>query len=400
MLILLSLSGCAGLGPSVLKRSRIRYNETIKTSSEEEMLLNIVRLRYSDTPSSLAVSSIAAQFELAGNFGISPFFAAGAEQPFSVVLPQAGIAGADRPTFSLTPIDDSDFARRLFTPLSLEGVIYLAKTTWPIQTVFRLYLENMNWVPNAQTASGPTPPLSPPKSAFSQGMDALQKLQESGDLVFGSDEVPIGIGPPVAQLTASEMLTAAQQGLSISPSSDGKGWVLNRLERRFLMRVNPTVVGSPEMRALQRIFHLREGLSEFEVTLEKLNPFGNTASGLAQIDLETRSLIQALYFVSHGVDVPAEHLARGIAVQTRKPDGSPFDWNAVTLDLFRVRSASGACDLRSVQVAVEYSGYCFFIAANDLETKRTFGLLMELARLQFPAQNGKVPVLTIPIGGR
>src|SRR2546422_2775427 len=47
-------TGCSSLGPGALHESRLQYNETVKASSEEELLLNIVRLRYTDTPSSLA----------------------------------------------------------------------------------------------------------------------------------------------------------------------------------------------------------------------------------------------------------------------------------------------------------------------------------------------------------
>src|SRR5713226_10644673 len=134
-------SGCS-FGPRTLENARLRYNEAVKTTSEEQLLLNIVRLRYTDTPSSLAVSAIAAQFEVAKNFQLTPFFvASGAEvaKTWAAVLPQLGISGADRPTFSLTPLDDQEFTRKLFTPLPLDGIIYLAKTTWPIATVFRLY---------------------------------------------------------------------------------------------------------------------------------------------------------------------------------------------------------------------------------------------------------------------
>src|SRR5204863_2235961 len=125
-----------------------------------QLLLNIVRLRYVDTPSSLAVSTIAAQFELQKNLQLTPFFtSAGSDvqvSSFGTLLPQFQIQHADRPTITLSPLDDQEFTRRLFTPQTLEGILYLAKTTWPIATVFRLYLENLNWVSNAQSASGPT----------------------------------------------------------------------------------------------------------------------------------------------------------------------------------------------------------------------------------------------------
>ena len=145
-------AGCTSL-PRDLDKVRLSYNEVVKTSAEQQMLLNIVRLRYGDTPSSLAVSAIAAQYELARSLAIVPFFGVGGDanpRGFVGILPSAQIGNADRPTITLTPLDDQEFTRRLFTPLPVEGILYLAKTTWQIQMVFRLYLENLNWVSNAQ----------------------------------------------------------------------------------------------------------------------------------------------------------------------------------------------------------------------------------------------------------
>ena len=66
------LAGCASIGPEALQQNRLQYNEIVKTTSEEQLLLNIVRLRYTDTPSSLSVSTIAAQFERSQNLSIVP----------------------------------------------------------------------------------------------------------------------------------------------------------------------------------------------------------------------------------------------------------------------------------------------------------------------------------------
>ena len=394
------VSSCSVIGPAALRQSRLRYNETIKTTSEEEMLLNIVRLRYTDTPSSLTVSNIAAQFELAAGLGASPFFAAGAERSFTSVLPQANVGGSDRPTFSLTPLDDSDFARRLFTPLSLDGILYLAKTTWPIQTVFRLYLENLNWVPNAQTASGPTPAAAPPASAFLEGMQALQALQQRGDLVFGSVEKPQLMGAVVVAVTSESAVAAAQQGLEFAATADGKGWRLQRTERQFVLHVNPAALDSVEMTTLRRIFNLKRS-ARFEVAVESLTPFAPPpADGFETFDLETRSLLQALYFVSHGVQVPKEHLERGLARVTKRADGSAFDWEPLLRGLFQVKSEPGDCGDDGASVAVPYNGACFFIDATDHDSRSTFALLMELARLEVPTQAARSPILTIPLGGR
>src|SRR6266853_73837 len=189
------ISGCASYGPNALQQTRLLYNEAVKTTTEEQLLLNIVRLRYTDTPSSLAVSTIAAQHELNRNFQLTPFFvASGAEvaKTWAAVLP---------------PLDDQEFTRKLFTPLPLEGLVYLAKTTWPIATVFRLYLENLNWVPNAETASGPTPKSAPTFEEFRRGVVALQTLQDRGQIVFGTEERHEAQGSPLpaASVTARDM---------------------------------------------------------------------------------------------------------------------------------------------------------------------------------------------------
>src|SRR5262249_14223630 len=73
--LLAVLGGCA-LGPRALESSRLRYNEAVKITSEQQLLLNIVRLRYTDTPSSLAVSAIAAQHERQHSLKLIPFLAA------------------------------------------------------------------------------------------------------------------------------------------------------------------------------------------------------------------------------------------------------------------------------------------------------------------------------------
>ena len=57
-----SLAASCSLGPRALDTLRLRYNEVVKTTSEEQLLLNIVRLRYTDTPSSMAVSTIIETF--------------------------------------------------------------------------------------------------------------------------------------------------------------------------------------------------------------------------------------------------------------------------------------------------------------------------------------------------
>jgi hypothetical protein len=396
------------LGPQSLNQTRLMYNEVVKATTEEQLLLNIVRLRYTDTPSSLAVSAIAAQFERSQSFQLTPFFtAAGADinRSFTIVLPQGQVLSADRPTFSLTPLDDQEFTRKLFTPLPLDGIVYLAKTTWPISTVFRLYLENLNWVSNAQTASGPTPKAPPIYIDFQRGIEAMQTLQDRSQIVFGLEErsETIGGALPAAVVTARDIIEAAKSGYEYLPDEKGTLWTLTKKVQKPVLLIDPQAVDSAEMREFARIFRLKHGLKKYDITQEVLAPFPATypAEGVTNIDLETRSLLQAMYYLSTGIEIPPEHVSGGLVTVTREPSGQLYDWAALTKGLFRVRWAQGEERPAGAHVAARYNDYWFYIDKTDQDSKSTFSLLMELARLELAAgKGGGGPLLTLPISGK
>ena len=70
-----AFSGCA-FGPKVLEKTHGRYQESFRLVDEEQLLRNLVHLRYSELPMALNVSSIAAQYELNGTAEARPFFIA------------------------------------------------------------------------------------------------------------------------------------------------------------------------------------------------------------------------------------------------------------------------------------------------------------------------------------
>jgi uncharacterized protein YceK len=60
------LSGCASLGPRRVPSDRFNYNEAVAQSTQEKMLLNIVRHRYLKMPVFLTVSSVLTQYVYEG----------------------------------------------------------------------------------------------------------------------------------------------------------------------------------------------------------------------------------------------------------------------------------------------------------------------------------------------
>lgn len=395
--------GCA-TGPRTIETVRLPYNESVKITSEEQLLLNIVRLRYGETPSSLAVSSIASQTEFQGDLSLIPFFGvAGGDAQVggkSRFIPHAGIAGVDRPTVSLTPLDDHDFTRNLFTPLSLDGILYLVKTTWPISTVFRLYLENLNWVANAQFASGPTPKAIPVFREFRRGIDLMQRLQDRGWLVFSAEERTRKLGGPFlpTEITPHAAMAAAKSGLRYILDPKTGSFDLTKRESYPVLFVHPVGVMSPEMKELAKIFHLKPGRSFYDVSIEAKNPFSDSRSSgeRTTLDLEPRSPLQALYFVSQGVEVPQEHTELNLVRTTRDSSGNPFDWRSVTDALFRVVWSPEVSRPKQASVAVRFRNGWFYIEETDHVTKATFSLLLELSRMQLHASGPAGLLLTLP----
>lgn len=61
-------SGCTtGLGPWALRTDRPDYNQQIVRSADSEMLLNIVRLRYDDTPLFLELGAVVSQYGISAS---------------------------------------------------------------------------------------------------------------------------------------------------------------------------------------------------------------------------------------------------------------------------------------------------------------------------------------------
>src|SRR5262245_44676866 len=134
MLLSAAMAGGCSFGPRLLEGTHGQYNDALKQVVEEQALLNIVRARYHDSPMRLDVASIAAQYELNTGVEAQPFFGVNATNTViggvSTVLPFASLRGANRPTISMTPLDDPETIRNLYSPTKLDSIIFLSETSY------------------------------------------------------------------------------------------------------------------------------------------------------------------------------------------------------------------------------------------------------------------------------
>ncbi|MBV8075151.1 MAG: hypothetical protein JO284_02055 [Planctomycetaceae bacterium] len=400
--------GCA-FGPKVLEKTHGRYNEAVRRVDEEQLLRNLVRMRYNETPLDLNVSSIAAQYELDGGAEARPFFAApnptsaGVFHPFSRVLPDVMVNGSNRPTITLVPGDSGDAVQRFLTPISTDTLVFLFQTSWPVSTVLRLWVERLNGVPNAASASGPPRCDVPDFARFRQVAELVQSFRDRKLGTVHTEEYYAEVGGPLppSAVTASAAVDAAKNGLEYRPRDDGTSWALVRKERRLVMELNPAALGHPDLDELVELLNLQPGRLRYEIIPAPgivPDPLLFPGPPYPDLRISTRSTAQVFFYLANGVEVPCEHLAAGVARQPVGPDGVPFDTRVVTEGLFTVHACKGHKPPATAFVAVKYRDYWYYIDDRDQESKATFALVLQLSRLDFARQQPAIPFLTLPVG--
>jgi hypothetical protein len=399
--------GCM-FGPKSLELSHSKYNCAVHQVIDEQLLLNIIRLRYNDTLTQLDLSSIAAQYELDGTLEARPFFSTEGVNlvpsfaSFSKILPFAGVSGTNRPTFSMTPLDDADTLRSLFAANTLDSIIFLSETSWPVSTVFRMWVDSMNRVPNAVTGSGPDRGLGTEFEVYRRITDLMQALQDRGQLRFVREEKVTQIGSPLPadSVTPANQVEAAKEKMEYQKQPNNT-WILVRRDRKLSVKLDPSTSFDPEAHELRELLRLAHGQNEYELVIgpgiENVDP-NNPESRYTEIHIVPRSTVQVLFYLAHGVQVPACHYQCGVVKPPVDLAGQPFDWLAVTSQLFTVSSCNQHSRPKCAYVAVKYRDYWFCIDDRDAESKTAFSLLLSMSRLNLAGAKKNGPALTLPVG--
>jgi hypothetical protein len=341
----LLLTGCASLGPGAIQGSRTDYNVALRQTEDEQLLLNLVRLRYRDQVLFLEASALNTQFTFQRSAE------AGAE--FGDVDTLYGLRGRvaveEKPTVTYTPLQGGDFVERVLSPIRQETLFLLRSSGWSTDRAFRTLVQQMNGVRNAPRASGPTPDSAPEYEQFAR-VTALLRALELQDMVAGG-----------------------------------------RRGDDLVLQFPPQARTLPEYLELMQALELDPGQGVYPVT---------AAADGAQpgaITVRLRSFVGVMYFLSQAVDVPARDIEAGRVTVTRDASGRPFDWTRVTAGLMRIRSSGRRPE--NPAVAVFYRGSWFYIDDADLDSKATFSMLGQVFALQSGNVERIAPVLTLPVGG-
>ncbi len=370
------VAGCKG--PLALQVTRQRYNEVVQKTGKEQLLLNLVRLRYRDRITFLEIQSLATQFSFDSGAAIEGDLI---EARPDILNLSAFWGTSERPTISYRARQGKDFVEAMYSPMEPEAIVFMAQSGWSASRVFKIGVQEMNGVLNAPTASGPTPLEAPVFREFNNTVDVLRQLQIGNAIDLGYSEETAAVSSPIkaSAVDGSDLVAAASNGFKFEESGDG-----------FILTKKKKVL------YLARKEESAESFLDLYACLGKLDILSQKR---VELKLKPRSVYGAMNYLSHAIDVPDEHYCEGLVPITYTPDGMVFDWHEVNGDLFRVLVQKRKP--KNAFVAVQYRGYWFYIPDNHLSSKATFVFLLGLIQLQAGGgEVGEAPVLTLPVGVR
>ena len=361
-----ALSGCQStFGPSALHNTHPAYNQAIVTTQNEQMLLNLVRLKYRDKSFFLKVGSVTASMTFGGSAGIDTELDLGPGG--NLIKPNLGISYADKPTISYTPLQGEDFLKSVLSAIPLEAILVMTQSGWSVERIFGLCVERVNDLYNAPRASGPTPEDEPEFRKFKRMLELFRLLQTHGDMEIGPD---LDLNTKITDVVMIFELSKVNEDVikEISKLLENSSGEVPYSQTETTNRITKVIINTD---------FINEKPGEFNV--------------------RTRSISSIMYYLSQNVTIPEEHIEAGLVTVTKTLDGKGiFDWGDTPAgEVFQVNVSEDYPE--HAFIAVPYRNYWFYITDNDLESKSTFMLLTQLFDLQAGQTKYSGPTLTLPV---
>lgn len=363
--ILLTLTGCKSIGPKQVNVDRGRYNETINNTNNQQLLSNIVRLRYVEPTFFMKLSNVTSSYILEssvnnngeGFFGITD--AVGSARGRSLVTQTAqvapGILYSDRPTISYIPVEDAEFASQLLTPLTLDSVqlLFYGGIDEP-STLMRLIVQSINDLDNASSASSAKLPRLPRYKQYYEFVRLIMDLYKG----VSCELLP-------AQINAKPTLS---------------------------IHFSKGCLHSPDAVKIRKMLNATNPNKDIIFTEGPADPANNL------IHIRMRSILGMMTYLSYAVQIPPSDIERHKVYEYYTPDGQLFDWSPLMNGLMNIYSSD--TEPYNVFVKTYEHNHWFYIKNSDLDSKATFTLLVRLITLTAGKElaGGAGPALTLPAG--
>jgi len=421
LMVIGMLSGCM-LGPELYKTSFTQYNDAVRNTLDEQMLSNLVRMRYYQSPIFLQVSRLNTSFSVGANAGASAAIPTGDPNSYGASI---GGSYSENPTISFSIPESKEYYGRLLAPLSADQVTSLVFAGFDSELVFRTAVRGVNGLQNlsADYDTSSVEPLAHVK--FREALLLIKKLRSEGfiDLELGGKETswssPVAVDA-TGDLSQVLLLGAASYAMSndaeiveygVGPDGKlirgGKGlWQTHMYEKHMALRFSPASVDSQDAQRLKKLLALKVDHNNFSIVdAEMVNDekargiLGHSPGALdpsvvwVEIGLRGRSMLEIMQVASKEVQVPAEDIELGTASANRSQH---LPSNTGATDWFAIKSSKSEPPNSSLRI--QFKGDWFYIDDADLQSRETFAMLTALYAVVGGTVPGAHPVLTLPVG--
>lgn len=337
IVLLISFLGCRTMGPKSVMRDQFSYNEAIASSSNQQMLLNLIRLRYNESPQFLKVGSVISQYTHSGSLS------AGAS------IKNASIIGGATewsisPTITYIPFSGQEFSKNLLTPIRPSILFELMQSGWPIELVLSSTVWSINDLDNDIARPSRRRVADPELIEMFQ---IWRRLREEGI---------VGIARRNYEKQNQKYV------LFLKPNANKE---FKTDIDRFISLLNLDVTKTE--------FNVRYGLiQEHEQDITVL----------------TGSIWEIMLNLSWKFHVPPEHISSGKTIRAFETDWIDYE---IPIDIKYSKEKP-----ENAYISLFNQDYWFFIDENDRKSKRMFSFLQLLISLAENTNTEMAPIITVP----
>ena len=358
LLACVSLCGCFSLGNTRLYEDQLGYSRALGEAEKSEALLNVVRIRYADTPTFLQATQVISGYQLQRN--VTGGFEAFPNASPNNILGGVGnfLSGSasaqlqQSPTFTFQPVTGEQFAESFIRPLSPVDLLPLVMSGMPVDVLFRLCVQSINDLSNAvalaQTGAAGS-------SDFFLLVRDLRRLQIAGLLVVRLRHTAVPAG-------THGKSDPGHVYLSIATTRDPE--------------LRPVIL------EVKQLLSMSPGVSEAEIVYGRDPKPG-------QVAVLTRSILGVLSQLAIQIDVPPVDIERHRTTPTVGNIG--LEKRPVVI------IHSGTAAPADAFTSVRYQQTWFWIDNGDFDSKLAFTVVQILLALARTA-NAPGAILTIPAG--
>jgi len=334
--LVLALSSCRSMGPRTIPQDGFNYNQRVASHENEQMLLNIVRLRYLEMPRFMNVASVINSYTRGGaaavNGGTNPLgnsFGGNVSSNWS-----------DRPTITYTPMTGQAFSQSLLTPLPPSVIFFLIQSGWSAERLMRLTNSVINGIHNEIGTPGEQRQSDP---EFNELLDVLHQLQRAGALGmhFRGDWPKVDVEVVLPEIARTDS-------------------------------VRRTIIKFKELLQLEQEVNVFD--IEYGVILERKN----------LIVVQTHSILEMMSNISWYIEVPEQHVTEGRTLATFRPDDP---------DLIHILVAKNKPE--DAYLTVNYRDHWYYIDDRDVKSKNTFAVMQMLMSMAKDGSGSVVPLISI-----